>query len=236
MTQLLIANWKMNGSKAGVLAYAAELLNFMAAEGKSHQMVICPPFPYLDIVAENLDGSAVQLGAQDCHTQEKGAFTGDISAPMLADMGCKYVIVGHSERRQYHGESDDLIAQKLQSAQKAGLIPILCIGETGEERKANKTLSVLSRQLKIAAGDLVIAYEPVWAIGTGLTPSAAEIEAAHRHIRQELKTNKAPILYGGSVKPENAQEIFAIPGVDGALVGGASLKAADFMALYRACR
>lgn len=239
--RLLIAgNWKMNGlTKDGV-----ELAKAVAAKSKeitNCDFLVCPPFTLLGLAKKALRGSKVALGAQDVHFKLKGAHTGDISPLMLKDVGCKYVIVGHSERRHDHGESNELICKKALAAHENGLISIICIGETDEERVAGKTIDVCTKQIlgsvpeKSTYSNTIIAYEPVWAIGTGKTPSAAEVEEVHAAVRKVLakKLSKAQaakmrILYGGSVKPANAKEFLNLEDVDGALVGGASLKADDF--------
>ncbi len=248
---LIAGNWKMNGRRADGLALA-EALGAWAKErqaSRGSDMLVCPPATLLGAVSEVLAGSWVAVGGQDCHGQEKGAHTGDISAAMLADAGASAVLVGHSERRQDHGESDSEIRAKAVAALGAGLQVIVCIGETGAERDSGQTLAVLSRQLSgsvpvgeggLSAGTLVVAYEPVWAIGTGRTPSREQIIEAHSHIRAALgemigdMADGVRLLYGGSVKPENAAEILALANVDGALVGGASLKAEGFCAIYDA--
>ena len=206
--------------------------------------MVCPPFTLLTTVKKALRGSKVALGAQDCHTAEKGAHTGDISPVMLKDCGCSYVIVGHSERRADHHESNELICQKAEAAYKAGLKAVICIGETEAERDAGKTIDVCTKQImgsvpdSATAVNTVIAYEPVWAIGTGKTPTAADVEEVHAAIRKvvakklgKATANKMRLLYGGSVKPSNAAELLALPDVDGGLIGGASLKASDFMGI-----
>jgi triosephosphate isomerase len=246
----IIGNWKMNGSRDLAWKLTLDLHQYVAAEGRGDaKMVLCPPFPYLPLMQDFLSRhqSAIGLGAQDCHAQASGAFTGNISAPMLADIGCGYVILGHSERRQYHAETDAQIALKVKAAQGAGLIAVLCIGETMAERQGAQTNAVLSQQLNGClsplpdATKLIVAYEPVWAIGTGLNANAEDIESAHHHIRQELVRHfgpgggKIPVVYGGSVKPNNAAATLATPGVDGVLVGGASLQFADFRDIYAAC-
>jgi triosephosphate isomerase len=207
-------------------------------------LLVCPPATLVYAFAKEAVGSRIAVGGQDCHAKESGAFTGDLSAEMLADAGATYVIVGHSERRQYHAEKDVDVCAKAAAAQRAGLTAIVCVGETKAEREAGKTLSVVRKQLRgsipenSTAHNLVIAYEPVWAIGTGLTPTAADVKEVHAEIRGELrrlvgKTEQANvrILYGGSVKPSNAAELMAVENVDGALVGGASLVAADFLGI-----
>jgi triosephosphate isomerase len=208
-------------------------------------MAVCPPAPYLIPVADAIAGSPVGLGAQDCHAAAGGAHTGDVAAPMLTDVGCAYVIVGHSERRADHGETDAVVRAKAKAARSAGLVPIVCVGETEAQRDAGETLDVVGRQVAGSIPDgldgttLVVAYEPVWAIGTGRTPTVDDVAAVHAHIRAALAGKSADaagirILYGGSVKPSNASELLAVANVDGALVGGASLKAADFLAIARA--
>jgi triosephosphate isomerase len=210
------------------------------------EVLVCPPATLARRVKAVMRGSRIKVGGQDCHAAASGAHTGDISAAMLKDVGCTSVIVGHSERRTNHGETDDLVAKKAAAAQAAGLAAIICIGETLEQRKGGKTLEVVSSQLKgsLPAGcdaqNTVVAYEPVWAIGTGLTPTVAEVAEVHTHIRQELAKLMGQagadtrILYGGSVKPSNAAELMAAANVNGALVGGASLKAADFIGIIKA--
>ena len=246
MSKALIAgNWKMNGL-AGDLAEARSLAEALAANGASCRVALCPPATLIAQMAWSLKGSPVAVGGQDCHPGAAGAHTGDISAEMLADAGASLVIVGHSERRADHGESDAVVRAKAEAAFRAGLEPIICIGETLEERKAGRALDVVMGQLEgsapiSAAGHaFAVAYEPVWAIGTGLTPTLAEIAEVHAAIRATLKSRlgaagaTVPILYGGSVKPANAAEILATAEVGGALVGGASLKAADFLQIIRA--
>ncbi|HXA69296.1 MAG TPA: triose-phosphate isomerase [Stellaceae bacterium] len=241
--KLIAGNWKMNGLRADGLALARALVVRAAAgDPPDCALAICPPATLLIPIADTLRGSGIRLGGQDCHAEAKGAHTGDISAVMLKDAGCVYVIVGHSERRAEHGETDAVVHAKASAAHAAGLVPILCIGETLAERDAGETLAVVERQLRgsmpegLKAPQIVIAYEPVWAIGTGRTPTAAEVAAVHARIRPLLKERvkdgaEAPILYGGSVKPSNARELLSIANVDGALVGGASLDAADFWAI-----
>jgi triosephosphate isomerase len=210
-------------------------------------VLICPPVTLI-ARAVTAAGGVLAIGAQDCHTEASGAFTGDISAEMLKDIGATSVIVGHSERRQHHGENDELVCAKARAAHRAGLVSIICIGETEDQRMRGRALDVVSGQLKGSVPDgarastTVIAYEPVWAIGTGKTPTSAEIAQMHGHIRGQLKArfdaegSGMRILYGGSVKPSNARDILGLPDVDGALVGGASLKAADFLAIAGAAR
>jgi triosephosphate isomerase len=209
------------------------------------ELLVCPPATLIGLVAEALVGSPVALGAQDCHADDAGAHTGDVSAPMLADLGCRYAIVGHSERRADHGESSATVRAKAAAAQRAGLTAIVCVGETWAEREADRTVAAVASQLAesvpegAAAGNLVIAYEPVWAIGSGRTPTAGQVAEVHALIRRELAERagnaaEVRILYGGSVKPANARELLAVPNVDGALVGGASLKAGDFLGIAAA--
>ena len=245
LRHLVAGNWKMNGSHAMAAALIAALKPNSA--GTACDLLICPPFPYLLPAAEELQGSAIRLGAQDCAVGESGAHTGDVSASMLKDCGCSHVILGHSERRADHGESSALVAAKAKSAQAAGLIAIVCVGETEAQRDSGETLNIVESQIvnSVPTGstsaNLVIAYEPVWAIGTGRTPTTADVEAVHRHIRRLLIAamrdgESVRILYGGSVKPGNAAELMAVAEVNGALVGGASLKAADFLGIAAACR
>jgi triosephosphate isomerase len=244
LRHLVAGNWKMNGSRS----MAAQLIADLKAQssGLSADLLVCPPFPYLIHASEFLTGSNIALGAQDCAPQESGAHTGDVAAVMLKDCGCSHVIVGHSERRTDHGESSAEVAAKAKAAQAAGLIAIVCVGETDRQRDAGETLKVVESQIvnSIPAGattaNLVIAYEPVWAIGTGRTATAGDVEVVHAHIRKLLLAGVkggegVRILYGGSVKPSNAAELMAVPEVNGALVGGASLKAADFLGIAGAC-
>ncbi len=242
---LIAGNWKMNGLLADGAALAKEVATEVKKLGKPEcEFLVCPPFTLLTTVKKALRGSKVALGAQDCHTAEKGAHTGDISPVMLKDCGCSYVIVGHSERRANHHESNELICQKAEAAYKAGLKAVICIGETEAERDAGKTIDVCTKQImgsvpdSATAVNTVIAYEPVWAIGTGKTPTAADVEEVHAAIRKvvakklgKATANKMRLLYGGSVKPSNAAELLALPDVDGGLIGGASLKASDFMGI-----
>ncbi|MEO1676802.1 MAG: triose-phosphate isomerase [Pseudomonadota bacterium] len=239
--KLAAGNWKMNGS-ADSLAEALALAE--AHPAPSVDILLCPPATLVHRMADALAGTAVSVGGQDCHAAEAGAHTGDVSAEMLADAGASAVILGHSERRTDHGETDATVSAKMSAAARARMIALLCVGETEAERDAGATLSVVSRQLagSLPAGTdpagMVIAYEPVWAIGTGRTPTLDEIAEVHGHIRTELgarmDADAVPVLYGGSVKPGNAAEIFGVTDVDGALVGGASLKAADFSAIVAA--
>jgi triosephosphate isomerase (TIM) len=240
---LIAGNWKMNGLKADGLALAQAIR--AGAGGLRADLLICPPATLLAPVGEALAGSAIALGGQDCHADRPGAHTGDIAAAMLADLGCRYVILGHSERRADHGESDEMVRAKVVAALAAGLIAIVCLGETEAQRDRGQALEVVARQLSFSlpenasAGNTVVAYEPVWAIGTGRVASSADIVAIHAHLRGGLAGRFKDaagirLLYGGSVKPGNAGEILTLPDVDGALVGGASLKAEDFLAIARA--
>jgi triosephosphate isomerase (TIM) len=243
--KLIAGNWKMNGLRADGTALARALVERVRGEQAGGDLVLCPPATLLMAVAEVIRGSPIALGAQDCHSEAKGAHTGDISAVMLRDAGCQYVILGHSERRSDHHELDALIRAKVTAALAAGLVPIVCIGETAAERDRGEALAVVARQLagslpdSIGSKPLVIAYEPVWAIGAGRTPTTADVAAVHAHIRRALAGKLAdaeatPILYGGSVKPGNAAELLSVANVDGALVGGASLVADDFWAIATA--
>ena len=236
MRQLIAGNWKMHGRLADVAAYAAAL-----CQAPGHvDLLVCPPFPLLDRFAGALRGSAVALGAQDCHAQAQGAHTGDVSAPMLKEAGAAYVILGHSERRETHGESSAEVCAKTLAATAAGLTPIVCVGETEAEREAGMAEELVRAQLRHSLPEDfsgVVAYEPVWAIGTGKTPTEADVAAMHGAIRAALVAQLGAagtgvkILYGGSVKPGNAASLLALPEVGGALVGGASLKADDFLAI-----
>jgi triosephosphate isomerase len=238
-TPLIVANWKMNGSRE----FAGQFIQALDLAGASAQVVICPPFPYLPLLADAL-GNGLQLGAQNLSEQPDGAFTGEVSAAMLRDWNARYVIVGHSERRSLYGETSELVAQKFHAAKQAGLIPILCVGETLRQREQNCTLEVVAEQLQAVMKpgiekvwcDAVIAYEPVWAIGTGKTATPEQAQQVHRFIREQLGAGGADIqiLYGGSVKSGNAQTLFAQADIDGALVGGASLDAEEFAAICRA--
>ncbi|MDP3262994.1 MAG: triose-phosphate isomerase [Tabrizicola sp.] len=243
MQKLAAGNWKMNGTAAAL----AEVTALIAAHpAPKCEMLLCPPATLVAQMAWAAKGSALRVGGQDCHPAASGAHTGDISAAMLKDAGASHVIVGHSERRTDHGETDALVKAKAAAAIAADLVAIVCIGETETERDAGRTLDVIGSQLDgslpkgATAATTVIAYEPVWAIGTGRTPTLAEIAEVHAFIRARLATRIGAeaagvrLLYGGSVKPSNADEIFAVPNVDGALVGGASLKAADFGAIVAA--
>ena len=245
---LVAGNWKMNGTSASLNELRAIAHGFMSGLDAETEALICPPATLLSRAWEILMRTPVHAGGQDCHARESGAHTGDISAEMLKDAGASHVIVGHSERRTDHGETDAVVRAKAEAAWRAGIVAIVCIGETKAEREVGATLDILSRQLAGSVpaaathSNTVIAYEPVWAIGTGLTPTAADVAQAHAHIRAKLTELIGPeaarmrILYGGSVKPSNAVELLGVPNVDGALVGGASLKAADFLGIAEAYR
>lgn len=234
--KLAAGNWKMNGTLASLVEVETLMRDCAAAKV---EMLICPPATLLRPMVERAGQGAVAVGGQDCHGNEAGAHTGDISAEQLRDAGARYVIVGHSERRADHGETDEAVSAKAVAAHRAGIVSVICVGETEAQRDAGETLAVIARQLAgsvpdcATATNTVIAYEPVWAIGTGRTPTTEQIAEVHAAMRQALADRLADgaemtLLYGGSVKPGNAAEIFAIANVDGALVGGASLKAADF--------
>lgn len=246
--KLIAGNWKMNGNRGEAEGLAGNLVALLKGQKAGSDVLVCPPFHLLAPVAEILAGSRIALGAQDCHPEPSGAFTGDVSAPMLADAGCSHVILGHSERRQHHSEPSELVMQKALAAQAAGLCPIICIGETEAERSQGCAGAVVELQLRQslpiewANQDVVVAYEPVWAIGTGKTATDDDVAEMHAHIRKlsiELLGAKRGaelrILYGGSVKPDNAADLLRVANVDGALVGGASLKAADFCAIAGSC-
>ncbi|HYD64691.1 triose-phosphate isomerase [Azospirillum sp.] len=246
--KLIAGNWKMNGLKADGLALASDLAGRVKGAGAvPFDMLVCPPFPLLFPVGDAVKGSGVALGAQDCHAKQKGAHTGDVSPVMLKDAGCAYVILGHSERRADHGESDAVVNAKTVAAHKEGLIAIVCVGETEAQRDAGTQTDVVGSQLAgslpegTTAENTVVAYEPVWAIGTGKTATPDDVAAMHAFIRGELAkrfpdADKMRVLYGGSVKPSNAAELMATENVDGALVGGASLVADDFWAIATSCR
>jgi triosephosphate isomerase len=242
---LVAGNWKMNGLTGSATEFEKIIAGAGALVGKA-DLMICPPATLIARFAEMARGSVIAVGGQDCHAKASGAHTGDIAAEMLADAGASAVIVGHSERRTDHHETDDEVRAKAQAAWRAGLTAIVCIGETRAEREADKTLDIVGRQLSGSLPDgatganLVVAYEPVWAIGTGLTPTADDVALVHAFIRERLIGRFGPdggpirILYGGSVKPANATELLAVPHVNGALVGGASLKAEDFLGIAKA--
>lgn len=246
MKKLIAGNWKMNGNAKSAEALITGIEEAIAAGPgvlEKCDFAVCPPFIHIPMVKDLV--SVVAIGGQDCAAKESGAYTGEIAAPMLKDVGASYVILGHSERRQYHKETDAQVAEKAVAANKAGLITIICVGETEGEREAGQQNDVVSTQLKgsipagATAANTVIAYEPVWAIGTGKTATAEDILAMHGFIREKLRAALADggdvrILYGGSVKPGNAAEIFAVPDVNGALIGGASLKIEDYMGIAAA--
>jgi len=245
--RLMAGNWKMNGLVADGAARARDLAARARAAPAATlpEIVLCPPATILGEVGRAIAGSPVLLGAQDCHIKDKGAHTGDIAAPMLAELGCRYVIVGHSERRAAHGETDPAVRAKAEAAHRAGLSAIVCVGESRQEREAGRHLDVIARQIDASLppaatpADTVVAYEPVWAIGTGLTATAADIAEAHRHLRMRLSAashagGQIRVLYGGSANAGNAAEILAVEGVDGCLVGGASLDADAFWAMILA--
>lgn len=244
---LIAGNWKMNGLKiAGGRTLGAVIEGYDAGLRAVVDLLVCPPAPLLYAFSAAAIGSGVAIGAQNCHPAEAGAYTGELSAEMLADAGASAVIVGHSERRTYNGETDADVRTRAEAARRAGLTPMVCVGETREERDAGRALEVVGAQLAGSIPDgegaLVVAYEPVWAIGTGLTPTTADVAEVHGFMRAELRkrfgagfADGVRLLYGGSVKPSNAAELMAVEDVDGALVGGASLVAADFLAIAAAC-
>jgi len=247
MKKLVVGNWKMHGSRA----FNAELIQGLlvadlATTAPNADVAVCPPFVFLADVADALQGTAIAVGTQDISAQTQGAYTGEVAGPMIREFGATYAIVGHSERRSYHGESDQLVADKAKAALAHGLTPIVCVGETLAEREANQTEAVVGRQLQAVIDTLgadiarvVVAYEPVWAIGTGKTASPAQAQAVHACLRAQPAldariADSLPLLYGGSVKPDNAVELFSQPDINGGLIGGAALKAADFAAIARA--
>jgi triosephosphate isomerase len=244
---LIAGNWKMNGLKSSQAEFDAMREGATGVAAKA-DLLVCPPASLIAGFAERAKGSKLAIGAQDCHPKASGAHTGDLSAEMLADSGASAIIVGHSERRADHGETDELVRQKAEAAWRARLTAIVCIGETQAQRDAGQTLNICGGQLAgslpdgATSANLVVAYEPVWAIGTGLTPTAKDVEQVHAFIRGVLtdrfkgEGGKIRILYGGSVKPSNAAELMAVANVNGALVGGASLKAADFLAIAAGCQ
>jgi triosephosphate isomerase len=241
--KLIVGNWKMHGSHS---ANAELLAGIVGGRPYLADVAVCVPFPYLSETAVALAATDIRWGAQDCSAHEQGAYTGEVSAAMLHEFGCRYAIVGHSERRQYHAESDQLVADKAKAALARGVTPIVCVGETLAQREAGETEAVVKRQLSAVihtlahcAGEMVVAYEPVWAIGTGRTATPEQAQAVHHLLRAQLhaatpRADAMTILYGGSVKPDNAVQLFGQVDIDGALVGGASLKAADFVAICRA--
>ena len=241
--KLVAGNWKMHGSHS---ANAALLAGINAARPFVCDVAVCVPYPYLSETAVALAASELRWGAQDCSAHEQGAYTGEVSVAMLAEFGCRYVIVGHSERRQHHAETDQLVADKAKAALANGITPIVCVGETLAQREAGETEAVVKRQLSAVihalghcAGEMVVAYEPVWAIGTGRVATPEQAQAVHALLRAQLKAatshaDAMKILYGGSMKPDNAATLMAQPDIDGGLIGGASLKVADFVAICRA--
>ena len=245
MRQLLVVgNWKMNGSRASVGALLGDLVSAVGASGP--EVAVCPTYVHLAQALKVCESTSISVGAQDCSQMKSGAYTGEIAPAMLAEMGCRWVILGHSERRQYHDESDILVAAKLTAAVEAGLYPIVCVGETREQREAGEAETVVGSQLEGALkgqanlANLVVAYEPVWAIGTGLTASPEQAQEMHAFIRAFMgglagvDAMATRVLYGGSVKADNAVQLFAGPDIDGALVGGAALVATDFLAIVDA--
>ena len=246
---LIAGNWKMNGLRADGRILASSLSDLMKDETDAvFDLAVCPPFTLIAAVGDALAGSAISLGAQDCHPAEKGAHTGDVSAAMLADLGCDFVIVGHSERRTNHQETDTAVQARAAAVQAQGMAAIICIGETEEQRDGAETLDVIKSQLAgsvpepSAAANTVIAYEPIWAIGTGRTPSTNEVQEVHALIRAELTAALGAeeavgvrVLYGGSMKPENARDLLALEDVDGGLIGGASLTVEGFWAIAQSC-
>jgi triosephosphate isomerase len=244
--KLIVGNWKMNGSRA---ANAALLEGIVAGlQDAKAECAVCVPAPYLQQCEDALKGGPIAWGAQDVSAYEGGAYTGEVCAKMLADFSCRYAIVGHSERRAYHGESSELVAKKALAVMREGITPIVCVGETLEQREAGQTFDVVSGQLHSvlallpvdAAAKIVVAYEPVWAIGTGRTATPAMAQEVHAQLRAQLKARsneaaeRVAILYGGSMKPDNARELLAQPDIDGGLIGGAALKAQDFLAIIHA--
>jgi triosephosphate isomerase len=241
-TKLVAGNWKMNGllEDGAALAHGLRERATAGVAALGCEVIVCPPATLLSTVGGILAGSGIALGGQDCHAAPKGAYTGDISAEMLSDLGCSYVILGHSERRHGHGETDAVVRGKVAGAWRAGLAAILCVGETQRQREAGEAVEIVSSQLAgsipgtATAATLVVAYEPVWAIGTGLTATIEDVAAMHAEIRSRVPSGTR-ILYGGSVNPKNADAILCLPEVDGALVGGASLNAVDFWAIAQCC-
>ena len=247
MKKLVVGNWKMHGSRASNAELIQGLLAAdLAATAPRADVAVCPPVVFLGDVASALQGSAIAVGVQDVSVQAQGAFTGEVAGPMVREFGATYAIVGHSERRSYHAESDQLVADKAKAALSHGLVPIVCVGETLAERESGQTEAVVGRQIDAVLAALgadvakvVVAYEPVWAIGTGKTASPEQAQAVHAFLRARLvaaqpAAAKVPLLYGGSVKPDNAGVLFAQADIDGGLIGGAALKAADFAAIARA--
>jgi triosephosphate isomerase len=232
-TPFVAGNWKMHGNRASNRALLDAVVAGLAGM-QDVECAVCVPFPYLDEVAGRLKGTALGWGAQNLSEHAQGAYTGEVSAPMLAEFGCRYVLVGHSERRQLYGETDEVVAKKFAAAASKGLTPVLCVGETLAEREAGRTEEVVARQLgAVKFEKAVLAYEPVWAIGTGRTATSEQAQAVHAFLRARVPEGTR-ILYGGSVKKDNAASLFAMPDVDGGLIGGASLVAEDFLAIVQA--
>ncbi len=242
MTKLIVANWKMNATLESTREFCQQITSLIQGNETQNTLVICPPALYLKSLKNDLKNSDIKTGAQDCSASSEGAYTGEISARMLDDIGCEYVLVGHSERRHYHKESNELLSQKIQRALDAGLHPILCIGESEDDHEAGRTQDVLREQLKVLGAfkgnkSIVLAYEPIWAIGTGKVATLEDIQNTCAFIKETLFNEYAlssPILYGGSVKGNNASSILSLPATDGVLVGGASLKATEFWEISRA--
>jgi len=248
MRTIVAGNWKMHTDSTGAQSLVGALLEKLEGLPNTVEAIVAPPFPYLQRVLDQTRGSRIKVAAQNCHQAEKGAFTGEVSAAMLADLGVQACIVGHSERRQYFGETDAAVGEKVAALLAHGLLPIYCCGERKEERESGRHFEVVTAQLKAGLGELseadleriVVAYEPVWAIGTGLTASAQQAQDMHAHLRGLLRSHGSkvaatvPILYGGSCKPDNAAELFANPDVNGGLIGGAALDADQFVAIVRA--
>ena len=247
MNKLIVGNWKMNGGLASNEALLGAILDGLSSVSHA-QLAVCVPAPYLAQVQTRLQGSALAWGSQDVSAHEQGAYTGEVSAHMLKDFACRYAIVGHSERRQYHGETDEVVATKAQRALAAGITPIVCVGETLAEREAGQTEAVVKRQLAAVihavghcTSELVVAYEPVWAIGTGLTATPEQAQQVHAVLRAQLmaasqKANRVHILYGGSMNAANAASLLAQADIDGGLIGGASLKPADFLSIAQSAK
>ena len=245
MRPLIAGNWKMNGLRAEALERAAALRALAVETAPRCDLVVCPPATVLAPLVAVFEESPVMVGAQDCHAEDKGAFTGDVAAPMIAELGCRFVIVGHSERRRDHGESDTLVAAKAAAAHRSRLVAIVCLGESAEERAEGRASDVVTTQLAgsmppdASAANTVLAYEPIWAIGTGKTATPEDVAEVHAVLRAELQARfgangeRMRILYGGSVNAANARELLAVPHVDGALVGGASLKTDELWAIAR---
>lgn len=243
---IVAGNWKMNASKESVKKLIAGILSGM--DGVKSEVLVCAPFPYLSQVESLIVGSEIRLGAQNLNINESGAFTGEVSASMIKDFGAKHVIVGHSERRSIYGETNSIVAEKVKASLEAGLTPLLCVGESLEQREGGKTESVVAEQINAvielvginAFNDIIVAYEPVWAIGTGVTASPEQAQSVHLFIRSllgesnETIAQTTPILYGGSMNAGNANELIACPDIDGGLIGGAALKAEDFLHICKA--